>query len=69
MYVPLENLFDKAKGNMYRLVHMVSRRALQLAEGAPKLIDAPIDMKVTTLAMLEIAQEKVGMELNAKASE
>jgi DNA-directed RNA polymerase subunit K/omega len=69
MYVPLEFLFDKAKCNMYRLVHMVSRRALQLAEGAPKMIDAPIDMKVTTLAMLEIAQKKVGMELNPKASE
>ena len=59
MYVPLEKLIDKTNGNMYKLVHFISRRALALAEGAPKMIEAPSEMKVTTLAMMEIAENKI----------
>jgi DNA-directed RNA polymerase omega subunit len=61
MYVPLEKLSDKTAGNMYKLVHLVSRRALALADGAPKLIEAPSEMKVTTLAMMEISAGKIVM--------
>ena len=60
-YVPLERLLDKSHGSMFKLVTFVSRRALELAEGAPRLIDAPSDLKVTTLAMEEIAQGKVSL--------
>lgn len=66
-YVPLEKLIDKSNGSMYKLVVAVSRRALELAEGAPKLIDAPADIKVTTLAMQEMADGKVALgETEAK---
>lgn len=58
-YIPLEKLIDKSYGSMFKLVMMVSRRALELAEGAPRLIDSPQDIKVTTLAMEEIARSKV----------
>ncbi len=61
-YVPLEKLIDKSHGSMYKLAILVSRRALELAEGAPKLIDAAADTKVTTLAMREIAEGKVGLK-------
>jgi DNA-directed RNA polymerase subunit K/omega len=61
MYVPLENLIDKADNNMYKLVHLASARAIQLADGAPRVIEAPHDMKVTTVALLEIAHERVRM--------
>ena len=61
MYVPLESLLDKAGNNMYKLVHVASARALQLADGAQRTIEAPHDMKITTVAMLEIAQEKIVM--------
>jgi DNA-directed RNA polymerase subunit K/omega len=61
MYVALEKLIDKTNGNLYKLVHLVSRRALALAEGAPKTIEAPSELKVTTLAMMEIAQDKIVM--------
>jgi DNA-directed RNA polymerase omega subunit len=61
MYVPLEKLIDKAEGNMYKLVHLVSRRALALADGASKLIEAPSELKVTTLAMMEISTGKIIM--------
>ncbi|MDD5019681.1 MAG: DNA-directed RNA polymerase subunit omega [Candidatus Omnitrophica bacterium] len=58
-YVPLERLIDKSNGSMFKLVIMVSKRALELAEGAPKLMDAPPEIKVTTLAMQEIANNLV----------
>jgi DNA-directed RNA polymerase omega subunit len=59
MYVALENLIDKTEGNMYKLVHLVSRRALALADGAPRTIEVPSEMKVTTLAMMEISAGKI----------
>jgi DNA-directed RNA polymerase omega subunit len=52
---------------MYKLVTLVSRRALELAEGAPRLVDAPQDIKITTLAMKEIAEGKVIMQKEGKA--
>ncbi len=58
-YVPLEKLIDKAHGSMYKLVMLVSRRALELAEGGARLTEAPQDIKITTLAMKEIAEGKV----------
>ncbi len=66
-YIPLENLIDKSFGSMYKLVTLVSRRALELAEGAPRLVDAPQDIKITTLAMKEIAEGKVIMQKEGKA--
>jgi DNA-directed RNA polymerase subunit K/omega len=48
MYVPLEKLSKKTNGNMYKLVHLVSRRALQLADGAARYIEVPSETKVTT---------------------
>lgn len=60
-YVPLEKLIDKSEGSMYKLVMMTARRAIELAEGAPRLSEAPQDVKVTTLAMQEIAEGKVSL--------
>ena len=65
-YVPLENLIDKSQGSMFKLVILVARRALELAEGAPKLLDAPAEIKVTTLAMQEIAEGKIGLSEASK---
>ncbi len=65
-YVPLEKLIDKAQFSMFKLVHLVSRRALELAEGAPKLVDVASDTKVTTVAMQEVAQGCVGMNPTEK---
>jgi len=63
----LEKLLDKADNNMYKLVHVASARALQLADGAPRIIEAPHDTKVTTIAMLEIAQGKIRLAPSPKA--
>ncbi|MFA5039153.1 MAG: DNA-directed RNA polymerase subunit omega [Candidatus Omnitrophota bacterium] len=61
-YVPLEKLIDKSHGSMYKLVILVSRRALELAEGSPKLVETPSEYKVTTQAMQEIADGKIEMK-------
>lgn len=61
-YIPLEKLIDKSGLSMFKLVTMVSARALELAEGAPRLLEVPKDIKVTSLAMLEVAANKVHLE-------
>ena len=60
-YIPLEKLIDKSQYSMFKLVHLVSRRALELADGVPRLINVPPDTKVTTVAMQEVAEGKVAM--------
>ena len=58
-YVPIEELLPQAGGSIYRLIRMASDRALELSEGKPMLIKNPTSDKVTTIAMIEIAQGKV----------
>lgn len=63
-YVPLEKLIDKTQGSMFKLAVLVARRALELAEGAPRLVEAGSDIKVTTLAMREIAEGKIALSMD-----
>ena len=58
MYVPLEKLFDKT-GSMYKLVILAARRALELNDGAPKLVDVHTTMKPSLVALEEIAQGRI----------
>ncbi len=58
--VPLEKLLDKSNYSTYKLVTMASRRALEIAEGQPKLIEhADPATKPSTLALMEIAEGKL----------
>jgi DNA-directed RNA polymerase omega subunit len=58
-YVPLEKLLDKSNGSIYKLVILASRRALEIAEGQPKLVGANSTTKPSTVALYEIAEGKV----------
>ena len=58
-YVPLEKLLDKTLGSIYKLVITAARRALEIAEGQPKLVDLPGTVKPSTVALHEIAEGKV----------
>jgi len=58
-YQPLEKLLPKAANSIYRLVLLGAKRATELAEGMPKLIDRPLTTKTTTLALDEILEGKV----------
>lgn len=57
--VPLEGLLDKSGGSVYKLVTLASKRALEIAEGQPRLVDMPASMKPSTVALHEISQGKV----------
>jgi DNA-directed RNA polymerase omega subunit len=59
VYVPLERLLDKSNGSIYKLVILASKRALEIAEGQPKLVEASATTKPSTLALYEIAENKV----------
>ena len=58
-YVPLEKLLDKCDYSIYKLVILASKRALELAEGQPKLTEADSSTKPSVIALYEIAAGKV----------
>lgn len=58
-YIALENLLGKSNNSIYKLVILASRRALEIAEGQPKLVEANSNIKPSTVALYEIAQGKV----------
>ncbi|MCK9603345.1 MAG: DNA-directed RNA polymerase subunit omega [Candidatus Omnitrophica bacterium] len=58
-YVALEKLLDKSNGSIYKLVILASKRALEIAEGQPRLVDVVASMKPSTIALHEIAEAKV----------
>jgi len=41
------------------MVILATKRALEIAEGAPKLVDVDNSIKPTTVALMEIIQGKV----------
>ncbi|MBI4355509.1 MAG: DNA-directed RNA polymerase subunit omega [Candidatus Omnitrophica bacterium] len=55
--IPLEELLQQG-GSLYKLVLLASKRALELSEGAPRLVDLK-HPKVSTVALQEIREGKV----------
>ena len=58
-YVPLENMLDKSDNSIYKLVIVASKRALEIAEGQPKLVEVNSSFKPSTIALYEIAAGRV----------
>jgi DNA-directed RNA polymerase omega subunit len=58
-YVGLERLLDKTDNSIYKLVILASKRALEIAEGQPKLVAVNSTTKPSTVALHEIAEGKV----------
>lgn len=58
-YVPIEKLLDKSEYSIYKLVIMASKRALEIAEGQPKMVEAEASVKPSTVALHEIAGGKL----------
>ena len=58
-YVDRERLLDKSEGSVYKLVNLAAKRALEIAEGQPKLIDISAALKPSTIALHEISEGKV----------
>lgn len=55
--VPIEGLLKRC-GSVYRLVILAAKRAKEIADGAPPLVDTA-QRKVTSVALEEIIQGKV----------
>lgn len=62
MSADIQQLYNKV-GSLYKLVILAARRAIELSEGAPKLVDAPIDEKVTNIAVAEVFQGKISYKV------
>ena len=58
-YQGRENLLDKSMGSIYKLVILASKRALEIAEGQPKLVADDASIKPSTVALHEIAAGKI----------
>ena len=59
-YVPVQDLLAKTD-SIYKLVVIASKRAVELNNGAPKLVEMD-DRKVSSIALEEIAQGKVKLK-------
>ena len=60
VYVPIEPLLEKV-GSVYKLVIVAARRALELNEGAPRLVETDPKRKPSTVALEEVAAAKVSL--------
>jgi len=57
-YVPIQDLVNKT-GSTYKLVILAARRAIELSEGAARMVDVPLDEKTTNTAIKEILAGKI----------
>lgn len=55
-------------GSSYKMVILAARRALELSNGSPKLVEAGAKEKPLVVALREIAQGKVSIKVNKKKS-
>lgn len=62
--VSMENLLDKT-GSVYKLVILASRRALELNEGSPKLVETD-SKKISVIALEEIRDGKISIKEKKK---
>jgi len=58
-YQGREKLLDRSMGSIYKLVILASKRALEIAEGQPKLVADDASVKPSTVALHEIAAGKI----------
>ena len=58
-YQPLEDLLPRSGKSIYKLVRMAANRAMELAEGQPRMVKETATDKLTTIALEEIKQGKI----------
>ncbi len=64
--VPIEELLKKC-GSVYRLVILAAKRAKELADGSPTLVETS-QRKITSVALEEILQGKVLYKADADSA-
>ena len=68
-YQPLEKLLPRSNYSVYKLILMASKRATELADGSPPLVDVLPLAKTTTIALDEVMHGKVELHDVAEARE
>lgn len=63
VYFSRDELMINADNSIYKLVILATKRALEIAEGAPKLVDVDNSSKATTVALMEIGQGRVRVKV------
>ncbi|MFH0855567.1 MAG: DNA-directed RNA polymerase subunit omega [Candidatus Omnitrophota bacterium] len=58
-YAEREDMLDKSGQSIYKLVNLAAKRALEIAEGQPKLVEDKASTKPSTVALHEISGGKV----------
>ncbi|MCX5695897.1 MAG: DNA-directed RNA polymerase subunit omega [Candidatus Omnitrophica bacterium] len=58
-YMEREKMLDKSEKSIYKLVNLAAKRALEIAEGQPKLVDDKANIKPSTVALHEISAGKI----------
>lgn len=66
VYLPLEELLPQAEYSVYKLVVISSQRALEIANGAAKMLEAPITEKVATTSLREVQAGLVALKPSSK---
>lgn len=66
VYTSLEKLLDKCEGSIYKLVILASKRALEIAEGKPSMVEGSSQLKPSTVALLELAAGKLECRIPKK---
>ncbi len=61
-YQPLEDLLPRSGYSIYKLIIMAARRATELADGKPRLIEKPSSDKTATIALEEILAGKIELK-------
>lgn len=63
--VPVDTLVNKI-GSIYKLVVIASQRAVELGEGAARLVDSNAEAKPTNIALQEIMEGKISYKEKEK---
>jgi DNA-directed RNA polymerase omega subunit len=58
-YVVTNQLLDRSCNSVYKLVILASKRALEISEGQPKLVEMDSSVKPSSVALQEITEGKV----------
>ncbi|MFH0839105.1 MAG: DNA-directed RNA polymerase subunit omega [Candidatus Omnitrophota bacterium] len=66
-YLPLKELLKKSD-SVYKLVTLASKRAIELAGGAKRLVDMDAAAKPQAVAIQEIIEEKIYYKVKEKKS-
>ncbi len=64
--IPQEKLMDKTNST-YKLVIMAARRALEISNGSPRLVESNSKEKAPIVALREIAAGKVFIKTKKKS--